>query len=189
MPWFLFDDFSKTEKKPPKNKQKKKQQNKTKNNNKKRRKKTTTTTTTKKNNNNNNNNMDVGDARTISAFHFRYAHFPVTIKNCAVVAAIPATTSHCVRTYDVLSVDYFISAVRVQAHTQWEWAGRRGWQVGANAPTSSAKYLKLMQFSPETEFKLPSSYVFSYFPFGFEGRMWDLMYQFLIIAYPFTLHP
>ena len=23
--------------------------------------------------------------------------------------------------------------------------------------------------------KLPSIYVFSYFPFGFEGRMWDLI--------------
>ena len=23
--------------------------------------------------------------------------------------------------------------------------------------------------------KLPSVYVFSYFPFGFEGRMWDLI--------------
>ena len=35
---------------------------------------------------------------------------------------------------------------------------------------------------------LPSIYVFSYFPFGFGGRMWDLIvsYQFLIIAYLFT---
>ena len=35
--------------------------------------------------------------------------------------------------------------------------------------------------------KLRSIYVFSYFPFGFESRMRDLIYQFLIIAYLFTL--
>ena len=35
--------------------------------------------------------------------------------------------------------------------------------------------------------KLSSIYVFSYFPFGFEGRIWDLiLYRFLIIAYLFT---
>ena len=32
---------------------------------------------------------------------------------------------------------------------------------------------------------LLSIYVFSYFPFGFEGRIWNLMYQFLVIAYLF----
>ena len=35
--------------------------------------------------------------------------------------------------------------------------------------------------------KLLSIYVFNYFPVGFEGRMWDLLYQFLIIAYLFTI--
>ena len=34
--------------------------------------------------------------------------------------------------------------------------------------------------------KLSSIYVFSYFPFGFEGRI--SLYQFKIIAYLFTLH-
>ena len=29
---------------------------------------------------------------------------------------------------------------------------------------------------------------FMYFHFGFEGRMWDLIYQFLFIAYRFTLY-
>ena len=36
--------------------------------------------------------------------------------------------------------------------------------------------------------KLLSVNVFSYFPFDFEGRMWDLIYRFLIIAYLFTLY-
>ena len=31
-----------------------------------------------------------------------------------------------------------------------------------------------MRFSASAFRKLPSIYVFSYFPFGFEGRMWDL---------------
>ena len=43
-----------------------------------------------------------------------------------------------------------------------------------------------IRFTASAFRKLPSVYVFSYFPFGFEGRMWDL-YQFLIIAYLFTL--
>ena len=30
-------------------------------------------------------------------------------------------------------------------------------------------------FTASTFRKLPSIYVFSYFPFGFEGRMWDLI--------------
>ena len=36
--------------------------------------------------------------------------------------------------------------------------------------------------------KLLSVNVFSYFPFGFEDRKWGLLYQFLIIAYLFTLY-
>ena len=32
-----------------------------------------------------------------------------------------------------------------------------------------------MQFTASAFRKLPSNYVFSYFPFGFEGRMWDLI--------------
>ena len=35
--------------------------------------------------------------------------------------------------------------------------------------------------------KLPSIYVFGYFTFGFEGRCGIRLYQFLIIAYLFTL--
>ena len=31
------------------------------------------------------------------------------------------------------------------------------------------------RFSESAFRKLPSIYVFSYFPFGFEGRMWDLI--------------
>ena len=31
--------------------------------------------------------------------------------------------------------------------------------------------------------KLPSIYVFSYFPFGFEGRMWDLV----VLSFYFTM--
>ena len=34
--------------------------------------------------------------------------------------------------------------------------------------------------------KLTSVYVFSYFPFGFEGRMWDLIVSVPDIAYLFT---
>ena len=34
--------------------------------------------------------------------------------------------------------------------------------------------------------KLPSINVFSYFPFGLEGRMWDLISRFLIVACLFT---
>ena len=30
-------------------------------------------------------------------------------------------------------------------------------------------------FAASAFHKLPSIYVFSYFPFGFEGRMWDLI--------------
>ena len=32
-----------------------------------------------------------------------------------------------------------------------------------------------IQFTASAFRKLPSIYVFSYFPFGFEGRMWDLI--------------
>ena len=32
-----------------------------------------------------------------------------------------------------------------------------------------------IRFTPSAFRKLPSIYVFSYFPFGFEGRMWDLI--------------
>ena len=32
-----------------------------------------------------------------------------------------------------------------------------------------------IQFTASAFRKLPSFYVFSYFPFGFEGRMWDLI--------------
>ena len=44
----------------------------------------------------------------------------------------------------------------------------------------SEAYLKvfvcsLMMNSRSAIGKLPSIYVFSYFPFGFEGRMWDLI--------------
>ena len=39
-----------------------------------------------------------------------------------------------------------------------------------------------IRFSASVFRKLLSIYVFSYFPFGFEGRMWDRLYQFLIIA-------
>ena len=46
-----------------------------------------------------------------------------------------------------------------------------------------------MRFSASAIRKLPSIYVFSYFPFDFEGRMSDLIYEFLIIAYLFTLPP
>ena len=32
-----------------------------------------------------------------------------------------------------------------------------------------------IRFTASAFRKLPSIYVFSYFPFGFEGRMWDLL--------------
>ena len=32
-----------------------------------------------------------------------------------------------------------------------------------------------IRFTASAFCKLPSIYVFSYFPFGFEGRMWDLI--------------
>ena len=32
-----------------------------------------------------------------------------------------------------------------------------------------------IRFTASAFLKLPSIYVFSYFPFGFEGRMWDLI--------------
>ena len=44
-----------------------------------------------------------------------------------------------------------------------------------------------IRFTASAFRKLPSIYVVSYFPFDFEGRMWDLIYQFLITAYLFTL--
>ena len=45
-----------------------------------------------------------------------------------------------------------------------------------------------IRFTASAFRKLASIYVFSYFPFGFEGRIWDLIEQFLVIAYLFTLH-
>ena len=36
-------------------------------------------------------------------------------------------------------------------------------------------YFVNFRFSASAFFKLPSIYVFSYFPFGFEGRLWDLI--------------
>ena len=44
-----------------------------------------------------------------------------------------------------------------------------------------------VRFTARAFRKLLSVYVFSYFPFSFEGREWDLLCQFLIIAYLFTL--
>ena len=35
--------------------------------------------------------------------------------------------------------------------------------------------MTFIRFSASAFRKLPSIYVFSYFPFGFEGRMWDLI--------------
>ena len=35
--------------------------------------------------------------------------------------------------------------------------------------------MKRLRFSANAFRKLPSIYVFSYFPFSFEGRMWDLI--------------
>ena len=37
-----------------------------------------------------------------------------------------------------------------------------------------------IRFTASVFCKLPSIYVFSYFPFGFEGRMWDLIVRFLL---------
>ena len=34
---------------------------------------------------------------------------------------------------------------------------------------------QFIRFTASAFRKLPSIYVFSYFPFGFEGRMWDLV--------------
>ena len=45
-----------------------------------------------------------------------------------------------------------------------------------------------IRFSASAFRKLPSIYVFSYFPFGFEGRMWDLIVSVPDnLAYLFTL--
>ena len=47
-----------------------------------------------------------------------------------------------------------------------------------------------IRFTASAFRKLLSVYVFSYFLFGSEGRMWDLIVsdRFLIIAYLFTSH-
>ena len=45
-----------------------------------------------------------------------------------------------------------------------------------------------IQFTARASRKLLSVYVFSYFPFGFEGRKWDLIGSVHIVAYLFTLH-
>ena len=82
-------------------------------------------------------NAEVGDIRTISAFHFRYAHCPVTAKTCAVVAYPSTTTSHCVRMCNVFIICqffYFCSA------------GIGPYAERCTHPASSAKYFKLMQF-------------------------------------------
>ena len=51
-----------------------------------------------------------------------------------------------------------------------------------------------IRFSASAFRKLPSVYVFSYFPFGFEGRMWDLIvsvpdhcFSFYLLPWLFTL--
>ena len=44
-----------------------------------------------------------------------------------------------------------------------------------------------IQFTASAFRKLLSVYVFSCFPFGFEGRMLNLIVAFLIIAYLFAL--
>ena len=36
-------------------------------------------------------------------------------------------------------------------------------------------YVQFGKFGNVFSLELPSIYVFSYFPFGFEGRMWDLI--------------
>ena len=41
--------------------------------------------------------------------------------------------------------------------------------------TTYRVYGLFIRFTASAFRKLPSIYVFSYFPFGFEGRMWDLI--------------
>ena len=43
-----------------------------------------------------------------------------------------------------------------------------------------------IRFASSAFRKPPSVYVFSYFPFGFEGRMWDLLLQFQ--TYNWSVH-
>ena len=43
-------------------------------------------------------------------------------------------------------------------------------QIAKTLSTASA-----FRFTPSAFRKLPPIYVFIYFPFGFEGRMWDLI--------------
>ena len=52
-------------------------------------------------------------------------------------------------------------------------------------PVSDGSGIKLSAFR-----KLPSIYVFSYFPFGFEGRMWDLILSVPdhCLSFYFTIH-
>ena len=49
-----------------------------------------------------------------------------------------------------------------------------------------------IRFTASAFRKLPSIYVFSYFPFGFEGRMWDLIvsnaYHCLSFYFVFIIH-
>ena len=45
-----------------------------------------------------------------------------------------------------------------------------------------------IRFTASAFRKLLSVYVFSYFPFGFEGRMWDLIVSVPENAYLFTFH-
>ena len=46
------------------------------------------------------------------------------------------------------------------------------WIIGLLHHTKLQLFIR---FTASAFRKLPSIYVFSYFPFGFEGRMWDLI--------------
>ena len=63
---------------------------------------------------------EVGDARTVSAFRFRYANSPVATKKCAVVASLPAPqqATVCVRTMYYLSIFLFLQCEYRSVHRE-----------------------------------------------------------------------
>ena len=71
-------------------------------------------------------------------------------------------------------VSQLIRFARVSSHVAADFNTRNKYLTAKLNDHLFGKQL-FIQFTASAFRKLPSIYVFSYFPFGFEGRMWDLI--------------
>ena len=73
----------------------------------------------------------------------------------------------CIHVHDIsLCINYVFIVVAHVLSLQWQLIVSNDHLFGKEL---------FIRYSASAFRKLPSIYVFSYFPFGFEGRMWDLI--------------